>query len=199
VRNCTFVNFANSIYLNGASVGSFYNNTFTSATGTHVYISATAGGSNNFYLNSFGATSGTYVTDLNGGNYYNTSLSGHGEGNMWANVMDNSVFILGSTPSVGVVGLNVGSSGPGYPYSVSTSNGKFACNFANCRDYAPLIPPILANYTCRIIPAAPYTSDTLQGWAGSPGSLPSNVSYYYRWYMNGSLNCTGDEASVHVG
>ena len=197
VHNCTFVDFANAIHLEGASLGLFYNNTFSSATGTHVNVSA-ASGSNRFYLNSFGETSGAYVRDLNGGNYYNTSLSGHGEGNAYANVIDGSVLVVGATQSSGMAGYNVGSSGPGYPYRNSTSLGKFVCSFANCADYAPIINRILATYTCRISPDAPFVTDTLQGWAGSPGSLGSNVTYYYRWYMNGSLNCTSDEASVQV-
>ena len=198
VRNCVFVNFTNAINLNGASAGLFYSNTFISSTGTHVNVSASTSG-NKFYLNNFGATTGAYVSDLNGNNLYNTTLSGHGEGNAYANVLDGSVPIFGSTQSVGMPLLNVGSSGGGYPYRNTTSNGKFSCNFAACADYAPIIPRILVTYTCRISPDAPYTSDTLQGYAGAPGSLPSNVTYYYQWYLNGTLNCTGNEGSVHVG
>jgi len=198
VHNCTFVNFVNAINLNGASGALIYNNTFISATGTHLNISA-ASGSNNIYFNYFGATSGAYVSDLNGGNYYNTSVSGHGEGNLYANVLDGSRAIFGSTPAVTFPAYNIGSSGGDYPYKLATSGGKFACNFANCADYAPFINKILAAYSCRISPDAPYASDTLQGYAGAPGSLPTNVTYYYKWYMNNSLNCTGDGATVHVG
>ena len=127
------------------------------------------------------------------------SGANYGEGNAYANVLDGSVPIFGSTQSVGMPAYNIGSSGGGYPYKNTTAIGKFICGFANCADYAPLIRPIPVTYTCRIIPDVPYMNDTLQGMANSPGSLSNNVTYSYQWYLNGTLNCTANEGSVHVG
>jgi hypothetical protein len=69
------------------------------------------------------------VQDLNGSNYYNTT-----EGNIYANVMNFSIIIWGSSPS-GISGLFIGTSSS---YNNTTSLSKFSCSFAGCADYAPL-------------------------------------------------------------
>ena len=105
-----------------------------------VYLDSASSG-NTFYWNNFTATSGAYVNDTNGSNYYNTTISGHSEGNIWANVMDGRVAITGTNNSTGFPSLRYGTNGSGYPYGNSTSEGMFSCNYAGCADYAPLTDP----------------------------------------------------------
>jgi len=59
------------------------------------------------------------------------------EGNIYANVLNGSVSIQGTTNS-SIAGLYIGTRGTGFPYSNTTSGGKFSCNFAGCQDNAPL-------------------------------------------------------------
>ena len=98
----------------------FINNTILNATNL-VSLDASAS-SNTFYWNNFTAASGYYVSDANGGNFYNTPISGHGEGNIWYNVMNGSALVTGSTAS-SISGLYVGIAGVGFPYNSSSSGG----------------------------------------------------------------------------
>lgn len=64
----------NSIYI-VSSYNTVSNTTLIHPTGTLLYLSANAS-NNNFYWNNFTNTSGLYVNDTNGSNYYNTTITG---------------------------------------------------------------------------------------------------------------------------
>jgi len=92
---------------------------------------------NIFYWNNFTDTNGRYVDQSSGSNFYNTTISGYGEGNIWYNVMNGSVAITGATaPRSAYDGvLKRGISGTGYPYNATTSQGKVSSGVV---DRAPL-------------------------------------------------------------
>lgn len=90
---------------------------------------------NTFYGNNFTETSGYYVQDLNGSNYYNTTINGKGEGNIWDDVMNGSVVITGNVSSTLNPSLYIGEYGADYPYNNTNSFGKISGNVV---DYAPL-------------------------------------------------------------
>jgi len=94
---------------------------------------------NTFCWNNFTETNGLYVNDLSGYNFYSSGIC-NGEGNIYANVIDNSTIIYGTSTSTGFPFLSIGSYGTGYPYRDNTSGGKFNCNFEDCIDAAPLTP-----------------------------------------------------------
>ena len=137
IKSCIISNFTYDIYLSGATNGSFINNTLipnTANTNGLVYLTS-ASYWNTFYWNNFTNTSGHYVQDLNGSNYYNATTSGGtNEGNIWYNVMNGSVQIQGSALSGYGSSLYIGNTGTGYPYNNTTSSmvlGKVV-------DWAPL-------------------------------------------------------------
>jgi uncharacterized protein (TIGR03790 family) len=144
-------NTGTALYLSAATSNNFTNNAFISNT-TLVSLDGSSSG-NLFYWNTFTATGGSYISDANGGNYYNTTIGGTPAGNSWFNVLNGSVSILGAALSP-FPNLYYGSTGSGYPYNSTTSLGKFSCNFGGCADYAPLTPTLIscvgatANYTC---------------------------------------------------
>lgn len=88
---------------------------------------------NIFCWNNFSFTNAAYMNDSSGLNFYNSSLC-NGEGNVWGNVMNGSVQILGTTNSTGYPILFVGIGGSGYPYGDNTSQGQTT----GVIDYAPL-------------------------------------------------------------
>ena|GEM_PF-2277229 len=127
---------AGSNYVSG---NQFINNTIANAT-TLAYIGA--GNSNNaFYWNNF-TGSGVYIQDLASGNRYNTTMAGHGEGNIYANVISGSVQVQGNVSSGYGQGLYIGMNGTGYPYNAANSQGKIN---GNATDYAPLTPNYFNN------------------------------------------------------
>ncbi|MFA5930453.1 MAG: right-handed parallel beta-helix repeat-containing protein [Candidatus Micrarchaeia archaeon] len=156
------------------------NNTILNATSL-LYLNANASG-NTFCWNNFTATSGLYVNDTNGSNYYNSSLCSNG-GNIYANVIDNSIAIYGTTASTGFPSLKVGTAGPGYPYNNTTSGSKFSCNFAGCADYAPLTNQTPIN--CSVLSSA-NTLYTMYANASISSLTCFNVTA-----ANVSLNCNG--------
>jgi hypothetical protein len=113
----------------------FRNNTFIS---THAsFIIPAPAYNNTFCLNNFtNPTNATsyYIQDYNGTNRYNCTYDGKNQGNIWANVINDSVHITGQNNS-SILGLYIGTS---LNYTNTTSLGKFQCNFAGCADYAPL-------------------------------------------------------------
>ena len=172
-----------SLRLFGTSTGNiFRNNTISStANGTLLDINTTLGG-NTFYWNNFTATSGLYVNDLNGGNFYNATISGHQEGNIWYNVMNGSVAIAGTANSTGFPSLYIGTVGAGYPYNSSTSAGKFSCNFAGCADYAPITPSF--DCGCGVISEPNYQCTLFSSKSNASTCFTVNAA-------NVTINCAG--------
>lgn len=171
VENANTVTAYGNTFTGGAAVGLLngtsciiYNNTLKpiSAGAALLTLDATSSG-NIFYWNNFTATTGAYVTDLNGSNFYNNSQSG----NIYANVMNHSIAVWGSVPATYGNGLYRGTSGTGVPYNNSTLGGKFICSFAGCADYVPLTD----------LGAAPYPI----AW-----SFTRPYSYLLTYYANGS-------------
>jgi hypothetical protein len=114
-----------------------FGNTISSTSGNAISISATAYG-NTFYWNNLSSTSGAYVNDLNGGNFYNaTTPSGSNEGNIYANVIDGTISVQGNVTSSGFPSLYIGMNGTGQPYSNANSGGKIN---GSAVDNAPLTP-----------------------------------------------------------
>jgi len=116
-----------------------YSNKITANSGAAIRFISPSAQNNTLYWNNITSAAGVYVNDSSGMNNYNTTLGNHGEGNIYANVLNGSVPITGTIASLYGAGLYVGSSGGGYPYSTATSQGKFICA-GNCADYAPLTP-----------------------------------------------------------
>gem|GEM_PF-3460308 len=124
------INSVNAMSITGGNDNLFRNITFNSSS-SHITISA---GNYTFCLNNFSATTGAYINDTNGSNSYNCTYDGKNQGNIYPNVLNNSVKVWGTTAS-SIPGLYVGVVGGGVPYSNSTSQGKIT---GNAIDYAPL-------------------------------------------------------------
>ncbi|MCX6770838.1 MAG: right-handed parallel beta-helix repeat-containing protein [Candidatus Micrarchaeota archaeon] len=147
-------------------------------------------GNNTFCLNNFTNTSGYYVQDLNGSNFYNCTYGGisQTQGNIWANVMNGSVAVTGMGLS-SIAGLYIGDAGAGVPYNNSTSGTKFTCNFQGCGDYAPLTQIygyVAPNVTAiSVVPAAPTKAAGIScNVTAVAQNSTMNVSV--EWYMNGA-------------
>ena len=177
----------------------FINNTFLNAT-VLLYLDTVSGG-NTFYWNNFTniANNSTntpiyYVNDSNGSNFYNTTIGGHGEGNLWANVLNASVQVLGVNSS-SVAGFYAGSNGSGYPYNSTTSLGKVSSGVV---DYAPLtnqsLPPSIALNSPAANSTPIISNMTFNFTATDPLSLSMNCSLY----LNGTLNQTNSSAASNV-
>ena len=151
IANCTIRSNNTAIYIDldpsvgiGSTRNTIYNNTLISGSGASNMLYVSANSTNNtFYWNNFSATTGIYVNDTNGSNYYNTTLNSSGAGNIWANVINQSVQVLGNLTSP-FTSLNYGSAGSGYPYNNSTSDGKL---IGNVVDNGPLTPQVIASCT----------------------------------------------------
>ncbi len=125
-------------FYTGASNSVIANSTFLSTGGASTLVLLSTGSiGNTFYWNNFTQTSGLYVNDSSGSNYFNATINGNPEGNIWANVMNGSVNITGTSISSGFSGLYRGATGAGYPYNSTNSQGKLSGAVA---DYAPLTP-----------------------------------------------------------
>ncbi len=136
ISNVTISDFFNRVFRIGIDSDSnlIINSTFISLTKNALLISVD-GDNNTFYWNNFTETSEDYVYDTIGSNYYNTTINGRGEGNIWYNIMNGSVDIKGNVNSTGYPSLYFGEYGTGYPYNETTSFGKVNGNVV---DYAPL-------------------------------------------------------------
>ena len=164
----------------GSNTGNrFINNTILNAT-TLIHLDSGAG-INAFHWNNFTAAT-TYVDDANGSNYYNATISGRGEGNIWANVMDGSVEITGTDNSTGFPLLRIGTAGTGYPYNNSTSGGKLSGAVA---DYAPLTSAAPAAASCGTL-STPNNVTTLASNVSINGQTCFNVTA-----ENVTLDCNG--------
>ncbi|MGV8169256.1 MAG: right-handed parallel beta-helix repeat-containing protein [Candidatus Nanoarchaeia archaeon] len=114
------------------SGNTFYGNVLLNAD-TLLYIEEDSD-NNLFYWNKFFNDADMYINDLDGGNYYNVSMGGQEEGNIYDDVLDGTVDIKGDVLSgYWADSLYVGTEGAGYPYNSANSLGK-----VNIVDYAPL-------------------------------------------------------------
>ena len=96
--------------------------------------------------------------------YYNTTINGRGEGNIWHDIMNGSVDISGNISSTLNPSLYIGEYGTGYPYNSTNSFGKISGNVV---DYAPL--------TNQFEGELPITCGVLSD-AGTTYTLTQNVS-----------------------
>lgn len=120
-------------YLYNSHNNSITNNTIIAPTGDG-YASSGGSSKNAFSLNNFTGVVFTYVRDDDGLNYYNSTVYGINQGNIWGNVIDGTVNITGTQGST-IPSLYVGTEGVGYPYNSTSSLGKVSSNVV---DYAPL-------------------------------------------------------------
>ena len=188
-----------SLYITSSSNNTFANNTMTSGDGAHDLVVFHADGqpsaNNTLYWNNFTQTSGFYANDTNGGNFYNSTINGHGEGNIYANVMNGSVDITGAINS-SIPGLYIGAAGAGYPYSNSTSQGKLSGTVA---DYAPLTarldtaPSISA---IEILPSPVYINAQLNCRITAFSNAAPVLSINYTWAKNGVPYSNGTNSSA---
>ncbi|MCX6771031.1 MAG: carboxypeptidase-like regulatory domain-containing protein [Candidatus Micrarchaeota archaeon] len=99
-------------------------------------------GKNTLYWNNISNPSGSYVDDHSAGsdcqNYWNTTINGKPEGNLWGNVLNGSAVVTGNASSgYPSMALYIGNNGSSDPYSNTTSLGKIS---GPAVDYAPLTP-----------------------------------------------------------
>ena len=185
VANCNISNFNISVYLTGGTSGKYYNNTF-SALNNEVHILATSY-NNTFWWNNFTTSSFNYTYDLNGSNYYNTSISGQAAGNLWLDVVSGTQSISGASASP-FPGLYYGRNGSNFPYNF-TQNAKFGCNFATCGDYAPLTPKFYDTApsitAIAVSPASPLMSSNLMCNVTATDNEQGYLSANVEWYKNG--------------
>ena len=153
VENCKILNFTNQIYYDGSNAGLILNNTLS---GTGPALLNISGIGNSICLNNFTATSGLYASDLNS-NSYNCTYDGKNQGNIWANVMNGSINVIGDIPS-SIPGLLIGRFGTGIPYNNISSAGKLSC--AGCADYAPLTN---SSWTFTVTQTEPINNTVLIG------------------------------------
>ena len=140
-------NNSTALYSSTSGNSIFVNNTFTTLNASSPEVLLVSCTNDTFYWNNFTNTSGLYVNDSSGANYYNTSINGQPAGNIWFNVMNGSIKMNGSVPSP-FTGLYYASSGTGYPYNNTTSQQGTLYKLAgNVTDYAPLVYMPPANVT----------------------------------------------------
>lgn len=121
-----------------------WNNTIISPGQNTTLLSVQSNASNiTVYWNNFTRTTSNMVTDANGTNFYNSTISGQNEGNIWFNTGSNN--LSGSTDS-GIPNYKIATSGTAYPVNITT-NPKFSCNFVGCGDFAPLFIPSASTCT----------------------------------------------------
>jgi hypothetical protein len=126
---------ANMVFNVNGSNNIIYNNVITDVSKNGTLVKIVVGGNNTFYWNNFTETTGPYVNDTNGSNFYNLTVDGKNQGNIYFNMNSSN---LSGTVASSIPGYNIATSGSSYPYNNSTSGGKFVCNFNGCGDYAPL-------------------------------------------------------------
>ena len=169
----------------------FVNNTLLSANQKHVTIYANTNSSGNlFYWNNFTDIDELYINDSNGGNFYNTTINGKPEGNIYTNVMNGGVQITGNSLSSYGNGLYIGEWGS-HPYNNTNSQGKVTTDVV---DFAPLTPyqnspPRIMAIT--IVPNFPPVYSTLYCSITAGDAEQSNLTLNYTWYRNGIAYLNG--------
>jgi parallel beta-helix repeat protein len=179
----------------------FYNNTLVSSSGVQTLLTfvASAGG-NKIYLNNFTATSGIYVYDLNGSNFYNGTYAAKNQGNIYANVMNGTVLVAGSVAS-SFTNLYLGNHGQGYPYNNSTSDSKLLGNIV---DYAPLtsltnlapVDPSVGNFTDAAIGHWFTANGTVTDYDNGSNIAKTNMSITAGSYVYLSNSTSGNNFYV---
>ena len=166
----------------GSASNGVYNNTMIAPAGALASIDA-ASGNNTFYWNNFTSTSGYYIQDLNGSNFFNATINGKGEGNIYANVISGAVQVQGSVFSQYGSGLYIGMNGTGYPYGAGNSLGKVV---GAAVDYAPLtpfqVPP--QGCQCGILNVPNYVCNVTQD-LGANGTCFAVTAYNVTILCNG--------------
>ncbi len=167
--------------LKSAATGNFIiNNTLANAANL-LYLDS-GSGANTIYWNNFTTASGYYAQDLNGSNYYNATISGHGEGNVWFNVMNGSVAVTGSSLSTGYPSLYYGAAGSGYPYNSTNAGGKLSGTVV---DYAPLTPNL------TVVCSIPTLSGVVLASSGGTDTTSENLTVSF----TAATTCTGRSVS----
>ncbi len=163
----------------------FVNNTLISTGGASnlAYMDATGGAStsNYFALNNFTSTSGYYIRDTSGSNYYNYTVNGINQGNIYYNVLSGASQVAGSVQS-SVSTLYVGDSGSAYPYKSTNSLSKI---YGSAIDYAPLTPSASMNVTALVSPASPYANSTLTCNVSVSNATSASYNVTVSWLKNG--------------
>jgi parallel beta-helix repeat protein len=185
----------NKFYSNGdaVNVDSSSNHLFRSNTflTRGAYLGAGSSG-NLFYWNNF--TSGIYyINDASSGNFYNTTINGKPEGNIYANVISGAVAVQGNVSSGYGSGLYIGMNGSGYPYSQATSQGKI---LGSAVDYAPLTPLFLYPTGNLVVSVDPQGAGNAAGTAYG-FAVPSTRDIqaisgpgYDFWYWSSEGDCS---------
>ena len=179
--------------LTSATGSTFKNITATGSTyGIEFNASASSSG-NTFYWNNF--TSTTFELTGDGGNTWEANVSGNNEGNIWADVIDGTKTITGSTYSTYSTGypeLFIGTGGADYPYVQGTIT-----------DNAPLTNQQGAStpemQTVTITPETATIYDALIGYCNATDADEDSLIYHYKWYLNDVENETGTSSSEVQG
>ncbi|MFA5953201.1 MAG: DUF2341 domain-containing protein [Candidatus Pacearchaeota archaeon] len=106
------------------------NSTYTSSTLSLLKVNSS---NNVFCLNNFTSNLGIYINDSNGSNTYNCSYGGKVQGNIYENVNNGTINVLGSENS-SIANYYIGKYGSGYPYNQTNSLNKIY----GAVDYVPL-------------------------------------------------------------
>ncbi len=203
LSNNIFTAASYSLYLNiTVNNSKIINNTFISSNGAGTLLGVvSAATANIIYWNNFTNTSGSYIIDDAGSsstNVYNTTINGHGEGNVYFNVLNKSIDVRGVTASSLASNLYVGVIGSGVPYNSSMSGSKVSSGIV---DYAPLTnwsnaAPVVN--LSRILPLVAYTGDSLKGYCSANDADGDTLRYYYVWYKNGAVNVTSNLSTKYT-
>ena len=167
------------LYINGAN-NTFDSNNFISPTYTQVYL-LTASNYNIFYHNNFSQTTNYYINNLNETNQFNTTIGAVPQGNFYYNISSKNISDTN--------GDGWGDAGSDYPLNSSTWSTKWSGLGA---DYGPAITSSANMITVRISPSNPHTNDTILGFCNGTITAGSNVTYNYSWYLNNTLNSSGN-------
>ncbi|MDB4303882.1 right-handed parallel beta-helix repeat-containing protein, partial [Desulfosarcina sp.] len=183
IKNCRIDSYNMPIGFYGVNDGLVQNNTLIRPDVDLLYLNANSG-SNTIILNNFTTTSGLYVADYNGNNFYNGTYEGKNQGNLYANIA--SYNISGSTDS-SITGYYIGTVGSDYPYN-NTNGAKVSVGVI---DYAPLTqtnnPPSSATVTLSTPSNTNLTTQNIT--ATITGSIDAEEDKIYNitdWRLNGT-------------
>jgi|GEM_PF-2539264 len=180
IKNCNIQNFSTEVYYNGATYGTIINNTLNSTSGTSLILTASSA-FNSIYWNNFTQTSGVYINNSNNTNMFNTTnATGHPQGNIYFNITSQEVYDTD--------GDGWGDSGTAYPISATTWSSAWTGNGSDFGPYTTRTnsTPVMQNAT--ILPSPAYTNASLIGYCNATNSDARNITYNFKWYLNGVVN-----------